>query len=207
MLSTRQVSRKSTNCSLRSGLLSDVSSVYLSYAFCKRSLMRENDAKAFVRGSCCSFMQYLRNAFFMFGRIFVSHLKWLRTFNSMESHGDVLQDLEWREASHPEGVVLQTTVGLAQVLQLSASGQSNHPRSSKPKHSALFSFSSSCNISIVLYSDFVLSSCVDVVSLLRCTRQSLGIMASSRGALIGRLVLDVCVWSKIFYLVEICAVC
>jgi len=29
----------------------------------------------------------------------------------------------------------------------------------------------------------------DVVSLLRCTRQSLGIMASSRGALIGRLVL------------------
>uniref|UniRef100_A0A0E0I7D8 DNA topoisomerase (ATP-hydrolyzing) n=1 Tax=Oryza nivara TaxID=4536 RepID=A0A0E0I7D8_ORYNI len=30
----------------------------------------------------------------------------------------------------------------------------------------------------------------DVVSLLRCTRQSLGIMASSRGALIGRLVLQ-----------------
>ncbi|VAI87916.1 unnamed protein product [Triticum turgidum subsp. durum] len=29
----------------------------------------------------------------------------------------------------------------------------------------------------------------DVVSLLRCTRQSLGIMASSRGALIGRLML------------------
>jgi meiotic recombination protein SPO11 len=30
----------------------------------------------------------------------------------------------------------------------------------------------------------------DVVSLLRCTRQSLGIMASSRGALIGRLVVQ-----------------
>lgn len=30
----------------------------------------------------------------------------------------------------------------------------------------------------------------DVISLLRCTRQSLGIMASSRGALIGRLVLN-----------------
>lgn len=39
---------------------------------------------------------------------------------------------------------------------------------------------------------FVLCSCADVVSLLRCTRQSLGIMASSRGALIGRLVLQVC---------------
>jgi meiotic recombination protein SPO11 len=41
-----------------------------------------------------------------------------------------------------------------------------------------------------------LCSCADVVSLLRCTRQSLGIMASSRGALIGRLVLHVCVCSK-----------
>uniref|UniRef100_A0A453RXB2 Topoisomerase 6 subunit A/Spo11 TOPRIM domain-containing protein n=1 Tax=Aegilops tauschii subsp. strangulata TaxID=200361 RepID=A0A453RXB2_AEGTS len=50
-------------------------------------------------------------------------------------------------------------------------------------------FSSSCDISIVAYSDSALWSCVDVVSLLRCTRQSLGIMASSRGALIGRLVL------------------
>uniref|UniRef100_A0A453RX74 Topoisomerase 6 subunit A/Spo11 TOPRIM domain-containing protein n=1 Tax=Aegilops tauschii subsp. strangulata TaxID=200361 RepID=A0A453RX74_AEGTS len=75
----------------------------------------------------------------------------------MESHGDVLQDLGRREACHPAGVVLQTTIGLTQVLQLSAPCQSNHPR--------------------------------DVVSLLRCTRQSLGIMASSRGALIGRLVL------------------
>lgn len=39
---------------------------------------------------------------------------------------------------------------------------------------------------------FVPCSCADVVSLLRCTRQSLGIMASSRGALIGRLVVQVC---------------
>ena len=45
-----QISRTSANCSLRSSLLSDVSSVYLSYAFCKRSLMRESSAKAFVRG-------------------------------------------------------------------------------------------------------------------------------------------------------------
>jgi len=45
-----QIRRTSANCSLRSSLLSDVSSVYLSYAFCKRSLMRENNAKAFVRG-------------------------------------------------------------------------------------------------------------------------------------------------------------
>ena len=45
-----QIRRTSANCSLRSSLLSDVSSVYLSYAFCKRSLMRESSAKAFVRG-------------------------------------------------------------------------------------------------------------------------------------------------------------
>lgn len=45
-----QISRTSANCSLRSGLLNDVSSVYLSYAFSKRSLMREGNAMAFVRG-------------------------------------------------------------------------------------------------------------------------------------------------------------
>ncbi|EEE68073.1 hypothetical protein OsJ_26101 [Oryza sativa Japonica Group] len=74
------ISRGAANRGLRRALLrDDVSSVYLSYASCKRSLTRANDAKAFVR---------------------------------------------------------------------------------------------------------------DVVSLLRCTRQSLGIMASSRGALIGRLVVQ-----------------
>lgn len=43
-----QISRSSANCSLRSGLLNDVSSVYLSYTFCKRSLT--HNPKAFVRG-------------------------------------------------------------------------------------------------------------------------------------------------------------
>ncbi|KAF8712943.1 hypothetical protein HU200_028728 [Digitaria exilis] len=125
------ISRTSANCNMRNGLLNDVSSVYLSYAFSKRSLMREGNAMAFVRG----------------GHVLI-----------MEGHGDVLQDPGGGEAGQPTGVVLQAPVRLAQVLQLSAS-----------------------------YS--VASSYADVVSLLRCTRQSLGVMASSRGALIGRLVL------------------
>nr|CAB3482208.1 unnamed protein product [Digitaria exilis] len=43
------ISRTSANCNMRNGLLNDVSSVYLSYAFSKRSLMREGNAMAFVR--------------------------------------------------------------------------------------------------------------------------------------------------------------
>jgi meiotic recombination protein SPO11 len=46
-------------------------------------------------------------------------------------------------------------------------------------------------IYLCMTSDFALFSYADVVSLLRCTRQSLGIMASSRRALIGRLILHV----------------
>jgi hypothetical protein len=59
VLSAWQIKRTSANCSLRSGLLSDVSSVYLSYAFCKRSLMRENTATGFVRGAGHSFSHLL----------------------------------------------------------------------------------------------------------------------------------------------------
>jgi hypothetical protein len=45
------ISRGAANRGLRRALLrDDVSSVYLSYASCKRSLTRANDAKAFVRG-------------------------------------------------------------------------------------------------------------------------------------------------------------
>lgn len=44
------ISRGAANRGLRRALLrDDVSSVYLSYASCKRSLTRANDAKAFVR--------------------------------------------------------------------------------------------------------------------------------------------------------------
>uniref|UniRef100_M8BEM5 DNA topoisomerase (ATP-hydrolyzing) n=1 Tax=Aegilops tauschii TaxID=37682 RepID=M8BEM5_AEGTA len=118
------ISRKSTNCSLRSGLLSDVSSVYLSYAFCKRSLMRENDAKAFVR-----------------------------VWKVMEMCYKILG----------EGKLVTQRELFYKLL------------SDSPKY---FSCQRHVNQTIQ-----------DVVSLLRCTRQSLGIMASSRGALIGRLVL------------------
>ncbi|XP_047073479.1 meiotic recombination protein SPO11-2 isoform X2 [Lolium rigidum] len=118
------ISRKSANCSLRSGLLSDVSSVYLSYAFCKRSLMRENDAKAFVR-----------------------------VWKVMEMCYKILG----------EGKLVTQRELFYKLL------------SDSPKY---FSCQRHVNQSIQ-----------DVVSLLRCTRQSLGIMASSRGALIGRLVL------------------
>ncbi|KAL6658989.1 hypothetical protein ACP70R_003029 [Stipagrostis hirtigluma subsp. patula] len=118
------ISRSSANCSLRSGLLSDVSSVYLSYAFCKRSLMRGNNAKAFVR-----------------------------VWKVMEMCYKILG----------EGKLVNQRELFYMLL------------SSSPNY---FSCQRHVNRTIQ-----------DVVSLLRCTRQSLGVMASSRGALIGRLVL------------------
>ncbi|XP_062194844.1 meiotic recombination protein SPO11-2 isoform X1 [Phragmites australis] len=117
------ISRSSANCSLRSGLLSDVSSVYLSYAFCKRSLMRQNDAKAFVR-----------------------------VWKVMEMCYKILG----------EGKMVNQRELFYKLL------------SDSPKY---FSCMRHVNRTIQ-----------DVVSLLRCTRQSLGVMASSRGALIGRLI-------------------
>lgn len=118
------IARKSSNCSLRSGLLSDVSSVYLSYAFCKRSLTRENDAKSFVR-----------------------------VWKVMEMCYKILG----------EGKLVTQRELFYKLL------------SDSPKY---FTCQRHVNQTIQ-----------DVVSLLRCTRQSLGIMASSRGALIGRLLL------------------
>ncbi|KAJ1267354.1 hypothetical protein BS78_07G049600 [Paspalum vaginatum] len=119
------ISRSSANCGLRSGLLSDVSSVYLSYAFCKRSLMKASNAKAFVR-------------------------VWM----VMEMCYKILG----------EGKMVHQRELFYKLL------------SDSPKY---FSCQRHVNRAIQ-----------DVVSLLRCTRQSLGIMASSRGALIGRLVLQ-----------------
>ncbi|XP_027183324.1 meiotic recombination protein SPO11-2 [Coffea eugenioides] len=43
------ISRKSSNSRVSRGLLTDVSWIFLSQSFCKRSLMRENTAKSFVR--------------------------------------------------------------------------------------------------------------------------------------------------------------
>ncbi|CAL4996832.1 unnamed protein product [Urochloa decumbens] len=118
------INRTSANCSLRSGLLSDVSSVYLSYAFCKRSLMRENTATAFIR----------------VWKVMVMCYKILG-----------------------EGKMVHQRELFYKLL------------SDSPKY---FSCQRHVNRAIQ-----------DVVSLLQCTRQSLGVMASSRGALIGRLVL------------------
>ncbi|XP_062194845.1 meiotic recombination protein SPO11-2 isoform X2 [Phragmites australis] len=123
ILPAAEISRSSANCSLRSGLLSDVSSVYLSYAFCKRSLMRQNDAKAFVR-----------------------------VWKVMEMCYKILG----------EGKMVNQRELFYKLL------------SDSPKY---FSCMRHVNRTIQ-----------DVVSLLRCTRQSLGVMASSRGALIGRLI-------------------
>ena len=142
-----QISRTSANCSLRSSLLSDVSSVYLSYAFCKRSLMRENNAKAFVRGGHLIMYPFgilgthfsAMYPFSILGTHFSAsscpciRLKCLCVLDSMEGHGDVLQDLGGGEAGPPTGVVLQAPLGLAQVLQLSAPRQPSHPRSIKSR--------------------------------------------------------------------------
>ncbi|KXG24464.1 meiotic recombination protein SPO11-2 [Sorghum bicolor] len=116
------ISRSSANCSLRSGLLNDVSSVYLSHTFCKRSLM--HNPKAFVR-----------------------------VWKVMEMCYKILG----------EGKLVHQRELFYKLL------------SDSPKY---FSCQRHVNQAIQ-----------DVVSLLRCTRQSLGVMASSRGALIGRLVL------------------
>ncbi|CAD6266139.1 unnamed protein product [Miscanthus lutarioriparius] len=116
------ISRNSANCSLRSGLLNDVSSVYLSHTFCKRSLM--HNPKAF-----------------------------LRVWKVMEMSYKILG----------EGKLVHQRELFYKLL------------SDSPKY---FSCQRHVNQAIQ-----------DVVSLLRCTRQSLGVMASSRGALIGRLVL------------------
>ncbi|WVZ94999.1 hypothetical protein U9M48_040814 [Paspalum notatum var. saurae] len=118
------ISRSSANCGLRSGLLSDVSSVYLSYAFCNRSLMRASNAKAFVR-----VWKVMEMCYKILGEGKMVHQREL--FYKLLSHS--------------------------------------------PKY---FSCQRDVNRAIQ-----------DVVSLLRCTRQSLGVMASSRGALIGHLVL------------------
>ncbi|TVU42861.1 hypothetical protein EJB05_09284, partial [Eragrostis curvula] len=118
------ISRTSANCSLRSGLLNDVSSVYLSYAFFKRSLMREKNAMGFVR-----------------------------VWKVMEMCYKILG----------EGKMVSQRELFYKLL------------SDSPKY-----FSCMRHVTQTIQ---------DVVSLLRCTRQSLGIMASSRGALIGRLIL------------------
>ncbi|XP_078173148.1 sporulation 11-2 [Carex rostrata] len=116
------INRRSENCGLRHGLLSDVSSVFLSHSFCRRSLMRVNDAKAFVR-----VWKVMEMCFMILG----------------------------------EGKLVTQRELFYRLL------------SDSPQY---FSSQQQAN-----------STVQDVVSLLRCTRHSLGLMASSRGSIIGRL--------------------
>ncbi|KAJ4803691.1 Meiotic recombination protein SPO11-2 [Rhynchospora pubera] len=118
------INRRSENCGLRRGLLSDVLSVFLSHSFCRRSLMRANDAKAFVR-----VWKVMEMCFMILG----------------EDKLVTQRELFYRLLSD------------------------------SPQY-----FNSQEQVN---------STVQDVVSLLRCTRHSLGLMASSRGAIIGRLIL------------------
>nr|XP_018676847.1 PREDICTED: meiotic recombination protein SPO11-2 isoform X8 [Musa acuminata subsp. malaccensis] len=120
------ISRKYDNSGLRHGLLSDVSSVFLSHSVCTRSLMKANDAKAFVRVWMVMAMCF---------RILVQG----KLATQRELFYKLLCDA-------PEYFRSQRQVN--RTVQ-------------------------------------------DVVALLRCTRHSLGIMASSRGAVIGRMVLEI----------------
>ncbi|XP_020114836.1 meiotic recombination protein SPO11-2 isoform X2 [Ananas comosus] len=119
------ISRRSDNCGLRSGLFSDVPSIFLSYNFCRRSLMRANDAKAFVR-----VWKVMQMCFLILGE------------GKLVTQRELFYKLI---CDSPEYFTSQSQVN--RTLQ-------------------------------------------DVISLLRCSRQSLGVMASSRGAIIGRLVLQ-----------------
>jgi len=88
-----------------------------------------HNPKAFVRG--CDFVPSVpqdRNC----RQPFCSAAKNSRLLlDSMEGHGDVLQDLGGGEAGPPTRVVLQAPVGLTQVLQLSTSCQPSHSRWTK----------------------------------------------------------------------------
>ncbi|XP_078440653.1 sporulation 11-2 isoform X2 [Wolffia australiana] len=116
------VKRQRCNAGLRQGLLSDVSSLFLSTSFCRRSLMRAKETKAFVR-----------------------------VWKVMEL---CLQILE-------KGKCVTQRELFYRLL------------SDSPD---FFASQSQVNKTIQ-----------EIVALLHCTRHSLGIMASSRGAIAGRL--------------------
>ncbi|RWR91902.1 meiotic recombination protein SPO11-2 [Cinnamomum micranthum f. kanehirae] len=113
------------NSRFRCGLLGDVSSIFLSYAFCTRSLMKANDAKAFIR-----------------------------VWKVME-------------------LCYQILIQEKQVTQRE-----------------LFYKLISDSPDYFTSQDQVNRTVQDVIALLRCSRQSLGIMASTRGSVVGRLLLQ-----------------
>ncbi|KAK9103736.1 hypothetical protein Sjap_020990 [Stephania japonica] len=119
------INRRTSNSHVRRGLLTDVSSVFLSRSFSVRSLMRPNAAKAFIRVWKVMEICYQ-----------------LLIKGKMVTQRELFYKLL---SSSPEFFASQ--------LQVNRSIQ-------------------------------------EVVALLRCSRHSLGIMASSRGAIAGRLVLQ-----------------
>ncbi|CAA7393124.1 unnamed protein product [Spirodela intermedia] len=116
------IKRRLDNTGLRQGLVNDVSSIFLSHSFCKRSLMRTKEAKAFIR-----------------------------VWKAMELCFQVLE----------RGKQVTQRELFYRLLCES------------PDY-----FTSQAQVNMAVQ---------DLVALLHCTRQSLGIMASSRGAISGRL--------------------
>ncbi|KAM7491439.1 hypothetical protein LguiA_034360 [Lonicera macranthoides] len=119
------ITRRTSNSRVSLGLMSEISWIFLSHSFCKRSLMRENTAKAFIRVWKVMEMCY---------KILVEE----KRVTQRELFYKLLCD-------SPDYFTSQ--------LQVNRTIQ-------------------------------------DVVALLRCSRYSLGIMASSRGAVAGRLLLQ-----------------
>jgi hypothetical protein len=94
--------------------------------------MRENSATGFVRGAGHSFSLLLGIRFPNLNAPLVVQNHWLvflkKNCDSLEGHGDVLQDLGGGEAGQPTGAVLQAPLGLTQVFQYYAPCEPNYPR-------------------------------------------------------------------------------
>ncbi|KAI3772306.1 hypothetical protein L6452_03488 [Arctium lappa] len=119
------IKRKASNSRVNQGLLTDVSWIFLSHAFCTKSLTRENTAKSFVR-----------------------------VWKVMEMCYEILvQEKRVTQRELFYKLLCASPDYFASQLQVNQTIQ-------------------------------------DVVALLRCSRFSLGIMASSRGAVAGRLMLQ-----------------
>ncbi|KAK8616609.1 hypothetical protein V6N13_116579 [Hibiscus sabdariffa] len=119
------INRKSSNSKVSEGILTDVSSTFLSHSFCTRSLMKANAAKAFIR-----------------------------VWKVMEKCLEILIQ---------EKRVTQRELFYKLLCD-------------SPDY-----FSSQLQVNRTIQ---------DVVALLRCSRYSLGIMASSRGLVAGRILLQ-----------------
>ncbi|XP_024984774.1 meiotic recombination protein SPO11-2 [Cynara cardunculus var. scolymus] len=119
------IKRKASNSRVNQGLLTDVSWIFLSHAFCTKSLTRENTAKSFIR-----------------------------VWKVMEMCYEIL--------------VLEKRVTQRELFYKLLCASPDY-------------FASQLQVNQTIQ---------DVVALLRCSRFSLGIMASSRGAVAGRLLLQ-----------------